>query len=110
MTPQWGTADAEKKTSLENPELPFKPLAGLCIAMHAMPTARDIFLANFYFSSPFTRGFCVCLFLFENFSQVFPVLAVANTGSCVGPQNKTLYPARRHRQLMQVPVFSARGK
>ena len=25
---------------------------------------------------------------FQNFSQVFPVLAAANTGSCVGPQNK----------------------
>ena len=107
MTPQWGTADAEKKTSLENPELPFKPLAGLCIAMHAMPTARDIFLANFYFSSPFTRGFC--LFLFENFSQVFPVLAVANTGSCVVPHNRIGHHTHHYRQLMTVPVLSAHG-
>ena len=26
--------------------------------------------------------------IFNNFSLVFPVFAVANTGSCVGPQNK----------------------
>ena len=30
---------------------------------------------------------------FQNLSQVFPVLAVANTGSSVGPQNKIGHPA-----------------
>ena len=35
-------------------------------------------------------------------------MAVANTGSHVDPQNKIGHPAHRDRQLMQVPVFSAR--
>ena len=62
--------------------LPLKPGVGQYIAIHATLTARDFFLANFYSCSPFT-----CLF-FENLSGVFPVLAVANTGSCAGQQNK----------------------
>ena len=37
------------------------------------------------------------------------MLAVANTGSFVGPQNKIGRSVRRYRQLMQVPVLSARG-
>ena len=45
----------------------------------------------------------------QNLSRVFPVLAVAKTGSCVGPPNKIDGPAHRYRQLMQVPVLSARG-
>ena len=48
------------------------------------------------------QGFLPCLFLpfrsihlhfFPNLSQCFPVLAGANTGSCVGPQNKIRHPA-----------------
>ena len=62
----------------------------------------DFFLAYFYPSGPFT-------YIFLNLSLVFPVLAGANTGSCVGPQNKIGPPARRYRQLMQVPGLSARG-
>ena len=37
------------------------------------------------------------------------MLAVANAGSCVGPQNKIGHPAYRYRQLMEVPVLSSRG-
>ena len=38
------------------------------------------------------------------------MLALASTGSCVGPQNETGHPADRYRQLVQVPLFmSARG-
>ena len=66
-------------------------------------TAKDFFLVNFYPSGPFT-----CIF-FQNLTRTFPVLVLANTGSCVGPQNKTGHPAHRYRQLMQVPVLSARG-
>ena len=55
--------------------------------LHATPTARDFFLANFYPCGPFT-----CIFL-ENISRDFPVLAAANTSSCVGPQNKIGHPA-----------------
>ena len=82
--------------------LPLKPGVDQYIAMHATPTARDFFLANFYPSRPFN-----CIF-FQNLLKVFPVLAVANTGSRVGRQNKIGHPAYRYRQLMQVHVLSAR--
>ena len=67
--------------------LPFKPGVGQYIAIYATLTAREFFLAYFYPSSPFT-----CIF-FQNLSRFFPVLALANTGSCVGPQNKIGHPA-----------------
>ena len=50
--------------------LPLKPQIGQYIAIHAMLTAR-----------------------FSKTSRVFPVLAVANTGSRVGLQNKIGHPA-----------------
>ena len=61
--------------------LPLKPGVGQYIAMHATLTVRDFFLANFY-PSVHSPAF------FQTLSQVFHVLAAANTGSCVGPQNK----------------------
>ena len=55
--PQWGAADADiKDPSDENTELrgsPFKAWSRY-IAMHATLTARDVVLANFYPSGPFT--------------------------------------------------------
>ena len=68
--------------------LPFKPGVGQYIVIHATLTARDFFFAYFYPSSLFT-----CIFFLQNLSQVFPVLAAANTGSCVGLQNKIGHPA-----------------
>ena len=65
---------------------PFRPGVGQYIAMHAVLTARDFFLANLYTSDPFTRIFS------KTSPDFFPVLAVANTGSCVGPQNKIGHP------------------
>ena len=38
----------------------------------------------------------------EPLPSFFPVLTVANTGSCVGPQNKKGHPVSHFRQLMQV--------
>ena len=73
----------------------FKPGAGTNIAMYATPVARDLFLANFYPSGSF-----ICFFS-KTYLPSFPVLAVANTSSCVGPQNKIGHPA--------VPVLNARG-
>ena len=73
------------------------------MAIHAALAAGDFFLAGFCPSSPFT-----CIF-FKSLSQVFPVLAVADIGSSVGPKNKIDHPAPRYRQLMQVPVLSASG-
>ena len=82
--PQWGAADAEIKVpSDENTELKGSPLkrgVGRYIAMHDTLTARDFFLANFYPSGPFI---CIVSKTSPNF---FPVLATANTGSCVGPE------------------------
>ena len=68
--------------------LPLQPGVGQYIAIHATLTARDSFLANVYPSGPFT---CISSKPSPDF---FPLLAVANTGSCVGPQNKTGPPAR----------------
>ena len=67
--------------------LPLKRRVGQYIAMHAMLTARDFFHTYFFPSGPLTYIF------FQNLSWFFPVLAVANTGSCVGPQNKIGHPA-----------------
>ena len=67
--------------------LPLKPGVGQYIAIHAMLTARDFFLANFYPSGQFTCTFS------KTSAEFFPVLAVANTSSCVGSQNKIGHPA-----------------
>ena len=72
--------------------------------MHATPTARDFFCPNFYPSGPFA-----CIFFQKPIPSFFPVLAVTNTGCCVGPQNKIGHPAPRFRQSMQAPMLSARG-
>ena len=66
--------------------LPLKPGVGQYIAVHATLTARDFFLANFYPSGPFTCTFS------KTSADFFPVLAVANTSSCVGHQNKIGHP------------------
>ena len=65
--------------------LPLKSGVGQYIAIHETLIARNFFLAYFYPSGPFT---CI----FSKTSQFFPVLAEANTGSCVGPQNKLGHP------------------
>ena len=75
--------------------LPLKPGVGQYIAMHATLTARDFFLANFYPSCPFIRIF----------SKTFPkffLLAVANTSSSIGLQDKIGHPAG-----CRFPVLSA---
>ena len=70
--------------------------------MIATLTARDLSLliSTLLVHTP---AFC------PNLSRVFPVLAVTDTGYCVGPQNKVGHPADLHRRLMQVLVLSARG-
>ena len=105
--PQWGAAEAEIKVpSDENTELKrssFKvwsrSVYGHIYHCHLLPemfslwpyiplplTARKFFLAKFYPSGPF-----ICIF--QKLSLVFPVLAVANTGSFVHPQNEIGHPA-----------------
>ena len=48
-------------------------------------------------------------FFSKTTSEFFSVLAVANTGSCVGLQNKIGHPAHRYRQWRQVPVQCLRN-
>ena len=72
------------------------------MAMHATPTARDFSLLISILPVHLPA-------FFQQLSQVSSVLAVTNTGSCVGPQNKIGHPAHHQRQLMQVPVLSAHG-
>ena len=90
-TPQWGAADTEIKVpSGENTELTCSPFKDW---------SRSVYSHTCY---AYCQGFLPCLFLpfrsihlyfSHNLSQFFPVLAVANTGSCVGLQNKTGHPA-----------------
>ena len=85
--PRWGAADAEiKVTFVENTELEDSTFKGQYIAINATLTAIDFFLANFYLPvhSPA---------FFQNPSRVFPVLAAANTDSCVDSQNEKGHPA-----------------
>ena len=68
--------------------------------LHLLPGISSLLISTHPVHSPA---------FFQVLSSVFPVLAVANIGSCVGPQNKIGHPAHRHRQVKQVPVLSARG-
>ena len=61
--------------------LPLKPEVGQYIAMHAMLTARDFLLIS-------TLPVHSPAFFPKPPPIFFPVLAAANTGTCVGPQNK----------------------
>ena len=81
--------------------LPLRPGMGQYIAMHASPTANDLFLAS-YILLLHSPAF------FSNISPEFFLLAVVTAGSCVGPQNKIGHLAP-HRQLIQVPVLNAHG-
>ena len=89
--PQWGAADAEKKSRLVRTQslnvFPLKPKVGQYIAIHASLPARNFFPAYFYPSSPFT---CI-------FSKTSPDFSLCwlwlTHGSCVGPQNKIGHPA-----------------
>ena len=82
--------------------LPLKPGEGQYIATHTTLPARNIFHANFYPSGPL-----ICIV--PKPLQSFSALAVAHTGSCVGPRNRIGHPAHRYRQLMPVPVLSVPG-
>ena len=91
-TLQWGAADAEIKVpSGENTELKCSPFKAW---------SRSVYSHTCY---AYCQGFLPCSFLpfwsihlhfFQNLSWFLPVLTLANTGSCVGPQNKTGHPAK----------------
>ena len=58
---------------------------GRTFSQNSRKQGKAIFLANFYPSGPFT---CIC----TKPLPIFPAWAVANHGSCVGPQNKIVQP------------------
>ena len=68
--------------------LSLEPGVGQYIAKHVTLTARDFVLAYFHPS-----GSLICIF--QKPLPSIPVLAVAKTGSCVGPQNKIGHPVGR---------------
>ena len=89
-SPQWGAADAEIKVPFgENTELkrsPFK-VWSRSVYSHTCYAYCQEFLPRLF--PPFRS---IHLHFFQNLSQFFPVLAVANTGSSVGPKNKIGHP------------------
>ena len=90
VTLQWGAANAEIKVpSGENTELKrslFK-VWSRSVYSHTCYAYCQEFLPRLFL--PFRS---IHLHFFQNLSLFFPVLAVANTGSCVGPQNKIGHP------------------
>ena len=86
-----GAADAEIKVpSGENTELKCSPFIAWSSSVYS------------HMCYAYCQGFLPCLFLpfrsihlhfFQNLSRFFPVLALANTGSCVGLQNEIGQPA-----------------
>ena len=91
LIPQWGAADAEIKVPVvENTELKRSPFRAWSRSAYSHTN-------NAYCQGFLPRWFLlflsIYLHFFQNLSRVFPVLAVANTESCVGQQNKIGHPA-----------------
>ena len=92
VAPQWGAENAEIKVpSGENTELKRSPFKAW---------NRSVYSRTCYaYCQEILPGFILHFqhfhlqFFSENFSRFFPALAVTNTGSCVGLQNKTGHPA-----------------
>ena len=86
---QWRASDTDIIVSFgENTELKHSPFRAWSrsVYSHTCCAYCQGFLPYFYRSCLST-----CIF-FQNLSRFFPALAVANTGSCVGPQNKIGHP------------------
>ena len=86
IPPQWGAADAEIKVpSGENTDLKRVPFKAWSRSVHSHTC---------YALLPGISSSLISTLPVQNLSRFFfPVLAVANTGSCVGPQNKIGHPA-----------------
>ena len=85
---QWEAADAEIKVPFgENTELKCPPFKAW---------SRSVYNQTCY---AYCQEFLPCfrsihlLFFFQNLSRFLPALAVANTGSCVSPQDRIGHPA-----------------
>ena len=70
---------------------PLKHGVGQNTAKHVLPTTKDFFSILVSTLPAHSPAF------FKNISPLFPVLAVANIGSCVGSQDKIGHPAGRSR-------------
>ena len=84
--------------------LPLKPEVGQYVAMDAMLTARDFFLANFYPSGPFI---CMIFFFSKTSPKFFPVLAAAPQWGAADAEIKV--PSGENIQLKRSP-FKAWGR
>ena len=91
LPPQWGAADTKIKISSdENTEFKrstFKAWSRSVYSYTCYAYCQEFFSCLFL---PFQS---IHLHFFQNLSRFFPALAVANTRSCVGPQNKIGHPA-----------------
>ena len=74
------------------------------IIIHALHTAGNFAISNFYLSGPFNSSFFFFYFS-ESSVHLFLALVVANTGSLVGPWNKL----GNHLLVRWVPVLEAHG-
>ena len=92
-----GAAEVEIEfPSVENTELKGSPLTAWSrsVYSHTHYTYCQRFIPCLF--APFRSIHLHFFFFFlQNLSLVFPVLAVANTGSGVGPQNEISHPAGR---------------
>ena len=70
--------------------------------IHMYCCCSQEFLPNFYL----TRS--IHLHFPPKLSRVFPVLAVASAGPCVGPHNNIDHPCCSHRRLIQVSMLNGR--
>ena len=90
-SPQEGAADTEIKVpSVENTELEGSPFKAWSRSVHGHTChaySRGFLPCWIHPSGPFT-----CIFS-KTSPKFFPVIAVANTGSCSDPQNKLGHPA-----------------
>ena len=93
---KWGAADGRslKSCLLRTQSLKGSPFQAWSTSVysHTCYAYCQGFLpsySNFYPSGPFT-----CTFFSKTAPEFFPMLALANTGSCVNPQNKIGQPAR----------------
>ena len=88
--PQWEAAYAEIKVpSGENTGLKRSPFKAWSRSVYS----RTCYTYTTGVSSLFLPFRSIHLHFSKTFPDFFPVLAVANTGSCVGPQNKIGHPA-----------------
>ena len=101
-SPQWGTAYAEvKDPSVGNSELkvsPFKAWVSIETCMlRVLPGISSLLISTLMVHS---RAF------FPKSLQVFLLLAVTNTSSGVGPQNKTAHPASCYRRFKHITMLN----